>query len=94
MTRIHSKIDQIDGHSDHYEDEKYAGSRHYWKNGWLGGAFQSFLDASEVNEECDIPDAVKKTEHATLRCKESCSWFKLFLLSSMGQVLNRTKSYN
>ena len=30
MARIHSKIDQIDGHSDQPDDEKYTGSRHYW----------------------------------------------------------------
>ena len=63
MARMHSKIDQLDGHCDHSDDEKYAGSQHYWKKGWLGGAFQSFIDASEVLEECDLPDDIKKIEY-------------------------------
>ena len=70
MARIHRKIDQIDGHSDQpddeKDDEKNDGSQHYWKSGWLGGAFQSFKDAFEVIEECDIPDDDKKIEHAKL----------------------------
>ena len=66
MARMHSKIDQIDGHSDQPDDEKYDGSHHYWKSGWLGGAFQSFKDAYEVIEECDIPEDEKKLEHVKL----------------------------
>ena len=66
MARIHDKIDQLDGHSDNPEDKKYAGSKHYWKRGWLGGAFQSFIAASEVIEESDLLDDENKIEHAKL----------------------------
>ena len=55
MSRIHSKIEQLDGNCDHHEDEKYGGSKQYWKKGWLGGAYQSFIDAYDVIEESDCP---------------------------------------
>ena len=43
-----------------------VGSKHYWKKGWLGGAYQSFIDAYDVIEESDIHDDEKKTEHDKL----------------------------
>ena len=62
-SRIHSKIEQIDGHIEDYKDEKFDASKHYWKSGWLG---QSFIDADEVLEECDIPDENKHVEKAKI----------------------------
>ena len=66
MTRIHSKIEQLDGNCNHHEDKKYVGSKHYCKKGWLGGEYQSFIDAYDVIEESDIHDDEKKIEHEKL----------------------------
>ena len=62
LARKHSKIEQLDGHHDEEgeDDEYYAGSKHFWKNGWLGGAFQSFCDANEVVNTCDISEEDRK----------------------------------
>ena len=59
---MHRKIQQLDGHVEDVEDKKYAASKHCWRSGWLGGAYQSFIDANEVLEECDIPDVDKQIE--------------------------------
>ena len=67
MSRKHSRIDQLDGHCDEYEDdESYKGSNHYWMNGWLGRAYQSFIDAQDTLEKCDLSDADKEVEKAKL----------------------------
>ena len=48
MTRMHSRMEQLDGNvtlgegSD--EDEKYLSIKHYLKAGWLGAAYQTFVD--------------------------------------------------
>ena len=62
LARKHSKIEQLDGHHDEVDedDDFYAGSKHFWKNGWLGGAFQSFCDANEVVDTCDISEEDRK----------------------------------
>ena len=48
LARKHSKVEQLDGHHDEVDedDDFYAGSKHFWKNGWLGGANQ-VVDISE-----------------------------------------------
>ena len=58
LARKHSKVEQLDGHHDEVDedDDFYAGSKHFWKNGWLGGAFQSFCDANQVVDTCDISE--------------------------------------
>ena len=69
MARKHSKIDQIDGIADSLDnmaDDDYTGSKHYWAKGWLGSAYQSFLDASKVLEVCDISEEDKNIEKAKL----------------------------
>ena len=49
MSRMHSRIDQLDGPTDDcFNDEKYAGSKHYWMKGWLGGAYQSYIEAYDT----------------------------------------------
>ena len=59
-------IEQLDENCYHYEDEKYVGSKHYWKKGWLGGAYHSFIVAYDVIEESEIHDDEKKIEHDKL----------------------------
>ena len=66
MSRKHSRIDQLDGSTDPVDDENYAGSKHYWTTGWLGSAYQSFIDANEVLKNCDIPEKDKNSEKAKL----------------------------
>ena len=51
MSKKHDKIEQLDGSYDivdGQDDDDYEGSKHYWKTGWLGSAYQSYLDAMEV----------------------------------------------
>ena len=68
MSRIHNRIEQLDGNADDNleGDENYEGSKHYWMKGWLGGAFQSFIDANKVLEDCDLSEDDKNTERAKL----------------------------
>ena len=61
LARKHSKVEQLDGHHDEEpDDDEYAGSKHFWKNGWLGGAFQTFCDANQVVDACDISEEDKR----------------------------------
>ena len=67
MSRKHSKLDQLDGLDDeNVEGEKYSGSKHYWMKGWLGGAYQSYLDAYDTIELCDLSENEKEVEKAKL----------------------------
>ena len=67
MLRKHSKIDQLDGHTDvSTDDEKYAGSKLYWMKGWLGAAYQSYLDAYDTIENCDFSENEKNVEKVKL----------------------------
>ena len=62
MARKHSKIEQVDGVTDSGDDdadEHYNGSKHYWAKGYLGGAYQSFLDANATIDGCDISEEEK-----------------------------------
>ena len=68
MTRKHAKIDQLDGSSsikeESDENDVYAATIRYWKEGILGTVFQSFLDATKVIEESDLSDKFKDVEKA------------------------------
>ena len=60
---MHSRIEQLDYCNDNEnEDTKYKHTSHYWKKGYLGTAFQAFLDATDIIEESDLPDVIKKHE--------------------------------
>ena len=41
-------------------DEEYKGSKHYWSKGWLGGAYQSYIDAIATIEKCSMSEEEKK----------------------------------
>ena len=68
MTRKHRRIDQIDGniaeHEDSNQDDKYAETKHYWEKGRLGSAYQAFLDANDIIDNCDISEDEKEKEKA------------------------------
>ena len=66
MTRKHPNIVQIDGnHADNedVEDEKYSSTDHYWKTGYLGTIFQTFLDAKDILKESDLLKETKAIEN-------------------------------
>ena len=71
MSRKHKLISQLDGNEsleliEDDENEAYDGSKHYWKNGYLGGAWQSYIDALEVLENCGFESKTKETEKEKL----------------------------
>ena len=65
MGKKHGNLEQLDGQADIDEieiDEKYENTEHYWKRGWLGMAYHTFLDANSVIEKCKISEDEKKKE--------------------------------
>jgi hypothetical protein len=67
MARKHCNIAQVDGNNtigseDTDDDDKYAGTRNYWKTGRLGSAFQCFLDANNIIENSNLKSDVKVIE--------------------------------
>ena len=61
-------MEQLDGSSSVCEDsekekdEKYSRTDHYWKEGRLGSGYQTFLDAIEVIEACDMSEKEKEVK--------------------------------
>ena len=57
-----SLIPQYDGGHDDViaDDEFYEGSKHYWKTHYLGGAYQSYIDAIGFVENIDIEENEKQ----------------------------------
>ena len=69
ITRKHGEIEQLDGHTaekDDTEDEKYAGTKHYWEMGRLGTAYQTFLDANYVIDKSELEEDDKEKEKAKI----------------------------
>ena len=66
MSRMHEKIDGTDDTEVVKEDEPYAGTKHYWARGWLGMAYQTFLDANTVIDNCDLTEMEKNQEKAKI----------------------------
>ena len=63
MSRKHSKLEQLDGTVDESsEDETYRRMKHYLKKGWLGSAYQTFIDANDVIEGSDLNEEAKAEE--------------------------------
>ena len=59
MKRKHSQIEQLDGNLDlstleNDDEDIYESTKHYWKTGYLGGAFQSYIDAIELVEDMNL----------------------------------------
>ena len=44
------------------KDDQYSRTVHYWKEGRLGIGYQTFLDAIEVIESCDMSENEKDVE--------------------------------
>ena len=67
MGRKHRNIKQLDGNvtddeENDTEDNKYHGTRHYWKSGRLSTVYQSFLDGQEIIQKSDLNDHEKQKE--------------------------------
>ena len=86
MARKHSRIEQLDGNSSvndasEEDDEKYKYVKHYLHTGWLGGAYQTFLDAMDIINESDLNEELKVIEKEKvltarkLALGENFSWF-------------------
>ena len=54
----HATIEKLDGCCEDLdsdaENEEYKSLSHYWKNGWLGGGYQTFMDAMAIIEASDL----------------------------------------
>ena len=63
------------------DDEKYKYVKHYLHTGWLGGAYQTFLDAMDIINESDLNEELKVIEKEKvltarkLALGENFSWF-------------------
>ena len=68
MTRKHHIIEQLDGcdsFSDELdEDDKYMKTLHYWKKGFLGTVYQTYLDVVDVIKKSDLTEESKDDERA------------------------------
>ena len=76
LTRKHSKLEQLDGNASDNEasdDKKYSSIKHYLKNGWLGSAYQTFIDALEVIDACDLQEDVKDVEKTKVLEARKCA---------------------
>ena len=67
VARKHRKIaiEQFDEGKDAENldiDEKYENTKHYWKKGWLGTVYRTFIDANDIIESSDISEEQKKIE--------------------------------
>ena len=87
MSRKHANIEQLDGSSymredsENEVDEKYSRTVHYWKEGRLGSGYQTFLDALEVIDSCEMSETEKEVEKEKVleaRKQEFGSNFKFF----------------
>ena len=82
LTRKHAEIEQLDGNAtdndEPKQDKQYAGSKHYWAEGRLGSAYQTFLDAHAIIEESDLDQDDKENEKAKLLEARKTAFGKLF----------------
>ena len=77
MSRKHRNIIQLDGNDsfqigdingteDILVDELYKSTEHYWRSGWIGKVYQSFLDATRIIEESALEEGDKICEKEAL----------------------------
>ena len=68
MSKVHTKLEQLDGSADAItteQDKKYVNTAHYWERGHIGIAYHSFLDATNVIDDCDELSEEEKTQEKT-----------------------------
>ena len=68
MTKKQAQLEQLNGNtpiredSEEIENDKYSETIRYWKEGKLGTAFQSYLDAIDVIETSNFSEDFKDVE--------------------------------
>ena len=49
--------------NEHFDDDlKYENTEHYWKEGWLGRVYQTYIEANEVLNEIEMDSRTKNLE--------------------------------
>ena len=71
MAKKHSRIEQLDGHveteiEEEFDDEKYLNTEHYWKEGYLGAGFQTYIDALDLVDSTEFTEEEKNLEKAKI----------------------------
>ena len=50
-----------------YEDDSiYQSTEHYWKSGYVGTSYQSYVDSLQIIEESELEESKKETEKAEI----------------------------
>ena len=75
--RKHVDMVQLDGNDSlseaSEEDEKYLSVENYLKTGWLGSAYQRFLDAMNIIDECSLQVDMKTDERGKVLEARKCA---------------------
>ena len=58
----HSNIEQIDGHGEVEDNNRYENTEEYWREGRLGNANFTYVDAMHLIEHCDTSEDSKEKE--------------------------------
>ena len=70
IAKMHSQIEQLDGNAEILTDEgfdgKYLSTKHYWAKGYLGGGYQTYIDALEVVDDIDLSEEGRHQEKARI----------------------------
>ena len=67
MAKKHSRIPQLDGNiendtDENFADDKYSSTKHYWARGYLGGGYQTYIDAVALVDEMELSMEEKNQE--------------------------------
>ena len=62
MAKKHATIEQVDGCGDERIESKYENTSHYWKKGYLGRGYQSYIDVIDIIEDSDLSEEAKAGE--------------------------------
>ena len=74
--RKHVDMVQLDGNdslSELFEDEKYMSIETYLKTGWLGSAYQRYIDALAVIDESSLEADIKTDERGKILDARKCA---------------------
>ena len=61
-----SNIEQIDGHGKVEDENRYENTEDYWREGRLGNAYFTYVDAIYLIEHCGISEDSKEKEKENL----------------------------
>ena len=43
-------------------DEKYENTEHYWRKGWLGRVYKTYIDANNILNEIEMDEKTRELE--------------------------------